>query len=78
MFYRISQLSIPHHANIVAILYGTNNLDRVKPSDVTNGLICAVALPQLILKKLKIAISGILPRNKVKSLGKKKLIETNM
>ena len=41
----------------------------------TNGLICAVALPELKHKKLEIVISGILPRKKAKRLRRKKLIE---
>ena len=67
MLYRINQSSIPHHTNTVVTIYETNNLGRGKPSDKTNGLICAAALLQLKHKKLKILISGILPRNKVKS-----------
>ena len=77
MLYRINQSSIPHHTNTVIISCGRNNLDRDKPSDITNGLICTVALLHLKHKKLKIVVSGILPRNKGKSLRRKKLFETN-
>ena len=77
ILYRINQSSIPHHIKTVVIIYGTNNLDQDKPSNITNGLICVVALLQLKHKKLKIGISGILTRNKAKSLRRKKLIETN-
>ena len=52
-------------------------LDRDNLSDITNGLICAVALLLLKHKKFKIVISGILPRNKAKNFRRKKLIETN-
>ena len=76
MLYRKNQSSIPHHTNTVIVICGTNNLDRDKPSDITNGLICAVVFLQLKHKKSKIVISGILPRNKAKSLRRKKLIET--
>ena len=47
MLCRINQSSIPRHTNTVVIICGTNNLDRDKPSDITNGLICAVAVLQL-------------------------------
>ena len=69
---------MPHHINTVVIIYETDNLDRDKPSDITDRLICTVALPQLKHKKLKIVISGILPRNNGKSFRRKKLIEMNM
>ena len=75
--YRINQSIIPHHTNTVVIICGTNNLDRDNTSHITNGLICAVALLQLKHKKLKIVISGILPRSKAKSFRRKKLKETN-
>ena len=68
---------MPHHINTVVIICETNNLDREKPIDITNRLICTVTLPQLKHKKLRIAISGILPRNKGKSFRRKKLIEMN-
>ena len=77
MLCRINQSSIPRHTNTVAIICGTNNLDRDKPSDITNGLICAVAVLQLKHEKLKIVISDILARNKGKSFRRKKLVETN-
>ena len=70
MFYRINESSIPHHTSTVVIICGANNLDREKPSDITNGLICAVVLLQLKHKKLKIFISVILPRNKGKKFQK--------
>ena len=60
MFCRINQSSIPRHTNTVDIICETNNLDGDKPSDITNGLICAVAVLQLKHKKLKIVISDIL------------------
>ena len=77
ILYRISQSVIPHHTNKVVIISGTSNIDRDNPSDITNGLLCAVALLQLKHKKLKTIISGILPRNKAKGFRRKKLIETN-
>ena len=42
----INKSNISHHANTVVIICGTNNLDRDKLSDITNGLICVVALLQ--------------------------------
>ena len=77
MLCRINQSNIPRHTNAVAIICGTNNLDRDKPSDITNGLICDVAVLQLKHEKLKIVISDILPRNNGKIFRRKKLIETN-
>ena len=74
---RVNQSIIPHHTNTVVIICGTNNLDRDKPSDITNGLTCAVAFLQLKHKRFKIAIFGILPRNKGKSFRRAKLIEMN-
>ena len=78
MLYRINQSSIPHLTNTVVLICGTNNLDRGKPSAITNGLICVVALLQLKHKKLRIVVSGILPRNKGRSFRRKKLTETNI
>ena len=52
-FYRINQSIILHHTNTVVIICGTNNLDQDHPSDITNGLICAVALLQLKHKKIQ-------------------------
>ena len=44
MLYKINQSSILHHINTEVIICETNNLDRDKPGDITNGLICTVAL----------------------------------
>ena len=46
LFCRINKLNILHHTNTVIITCG-KNLDGDKPSDITNGLICAEALLQL-------------------------------
>ena len=43
---RINKPNIFHHTNTVVIICG-NNLDGDKPSDITNGLICAMALLKL-------------------------------
>ena len=44
MLYKINQSSILHHINTEVIICETNNLDSDKLGDITNGLICTVAL----------------------------------
>lgn len=77
MLYGINWSSIPQHTNTVVRICGTNDLDWDKLSVITNEFICAVSLLQPKQKKLKIVVSGILPRNKGRRFGRKKLIETN-
>ena len=55
----------------------TSNLDRDRPSDIANALICAAILILLKQKQIRIIVHGILLRNKRNSLRRQKLLETN-
>ena len=44
LIHRIEDLLIPQHVKKDVIICGTNNLDRDRPSDIANALICAAIL----------------------------------
>ena len=77
LLHRIEDLVIALHVRKIAIICGTNNLDRHRSSDNGNALICAASLILLKQKQIKIIVHDILPRNKQNSLRRQKLLQTN-
>ena len=69
---------IPQHVRKVAIICRTNNLERDKPSDITNVLRCNFDIIESKTNQNNCPCNGILSRSKGSSLRRQKLLQTNI
>ena len=77
LIYIVEDLIIPQHEKKIVIICGKSNLDRDRPSETANALICSAILILLKQKQIKIIVCGIFPRNKENTFRRQKLLQIN-
>ena len=77
VLWRMENITLPETVRYAVIHCGTNNIDRDSPRNIANGVISSGLVLQEQNRKLKVIITGLIPRDIEESYRRHKIKETN-